>query len=253
MRHRGPDWSGIYASDNAILAHERLSIVDVNAGAQPLYNVKKTHITAVNGEIYNHRALRAEYGDRYQFQTGSDCEVILALYQEKGPEFLDDLQGMFAFALYDSEQDAYLIGRDHIGIIPLYMGYDEHGNFYVASEMKALVPVCRTIKEFPAGSYLWSKDGEIRQYYQRDWFEYDAVKDNVTDKNELRRALEDAVKSHLMSDVPYGVLLSGGLDSSVISAITKNTRHAVLKIRNVAKHGGHSCTPSPSARKALLI
>ena len=179
MRHRGPDWSGIYASDKAILAHERLSIVDVNAGAQPLYNEKKTHALAVNGEIYNHQALRAEYGDRYAFQTGSDCEVILALYQEKGPEFLDDLQGMFAFALYDSEKDAYLIGRDHIGIIPLYMGHDEHGNFYVASEMKALVPVCRTIKEFPAGSYLWSKDGEIR------------------------------------------VLLSGGLDSSVISAITK--------------------------------
>lgn len=147
--------------------------------------------------------------------------MILALYQEKGPEFLDDLQGMFAFALYDSEKDAYLIGRDHIGIIPLYMGHDEHGNFYVASEMKATVPVCRTIKEFPAGSYLWSKDGEIRQYYQRDWFDYDAVKDNVTDKNELRRALEESVKSHLMSDVPYGVLLSGGLDSSVISAITK--------------------------------
>ena len=134
MRHRGPDWSGIYASDNAILAHERLSIVDVNAGAQPLYNQQKTHVLAVNGEIYNHQALRAEYGDRYQFQTGSDCEVILALYQEKGPEFLDDLQGMFAFALYDSEKDAYLIGRDHLGIIPLYMGYDEHGQLYVASE-----------------------------------------------------------------------------------------------------------------------
>lgn len=221
MRHRGPDWSGIYACDNAILAHERLSIVDVNAGAQPLYNAKKTHVLAVNGEIYNHQTLRAEYGDRYAFQTGSDCEVILALYQEKGPDFLDDLQGMFAFALYDSEKDAYLIGRDHIGIIPLYMGYDEFGNFYVASEMKALTPVCRTIKEFPAGSYLWSKDGEIRQYYQRDWFDYDAVKDNVTDKNALRQALEESVKSHLMSDVPYGVLLSGGLDSSVISAITK--------------------------------
>ena len=205
MRHRGPDWSGIYASDNAILAHERLSIVDVNAGAQPLYNQQKTHVLAVNGEIYNHQALRAEYGDRYQFQTGSDCEVILALYQEKGPEFLDDLQGMFAFALYDSEKDAYLIGRDHLGIIPLYMGYDEHGQLYVASEMKALVPVCRTIKEFPAGSYLWSQDGEIRSYYHRDWFDFDAVKDNVTDKNELRQALEDSVKSHLMSDVPYGV------------------------------------------------
>ena len=221
MRHRGPDWSGVYAGEKAILAHERLSIVDVNAGAQPLYNEAKTHALAVNGEIYNHQALRAEYGDRYPFQTGSDCEVILALYQEKGPEFLDDLQGMFAFVLYDSEKDAYLIGRDHIGIIPLYMGHDEHGNFYVASEMKALVPVCRTIKEFPAGSYLWSQDGEIRSYYQRDWFDYDAVKDNVTDKNALRQALEDSVKSHLMSDVPYGVLLSGGLDSSVISAITK--------------------------------
>lgn len=142
---------------------------------------------AVNGEIYNHQALRAEYGDRYQFQTGSDCEVILALYQEKGPEFLDDLQGMFAFALYDSEKDAYLIGRDHLGIIPLYMGYDEHGQLYVASEMKALVPVCRTIKEFPAGSYLWSQDGEIRSYYHRDWFDYDAVKDNVTDKTSCVR------------------------------------------------------------------
>lgn len=150
--------------------------------------------------------------------------MILALYQEKGPAFLDELQGMFAFVLYDSEQDAYLIGRDHIGIIPLYMGHDEHGNLYVASEMKALVPVCRTIKEFPAGSYLWSKEGEIRSYYQRDWFSYDAVKDNVTDKEALRQALEDAVKSHLMSDVPYGVLLSGGLDSSVISAITKKIR-----------------------------
>ena len=221
MRHRGPDWSGIYACDKAILAHERLSIVDVNAGAQPLYNEKKTHALAVNGEIYNHQALRAEFADRYQFQTGSDCEVILALYQEKGPDFLDELEGMFAFVLYDSEKDAYLIGRDHIGIIPLYMGHDEFGNFYVASEMKALTPVCRTIQEFPAGSYLWSKDGEIRQYYQRDWFDYDAVKDNVTDKNELRQALEESVKSHLMSDVPYGVLLSGGLDSSVISAITK--------------------------------
>ncbi len=136
----------------------------------------------MNGEIYNHQTLRAEYGDRYAFQTGSDCEVILALYQEKGPDFLDDLQGMFAFALYDSEKDAYLIGRDHIGIIPLYMGYDEFGNFYVASEMKALTPVCRTIKEFPAGSYLWSKDGEIRQYYQRDWFEFDAVKTTLPTK-----------------------------------------------------------------------
>ena len=221
MRHRGPDWSGVFASDKAILSHERLSIVDVNNGAQPLYNAAHTHVLAVNGEIYNHQALRAELGDKYEFQTASDCEVILALYQEKGHDFLDDLQGMFAFILYDTEKDAYLIGRDHLGIIPLYMGYDENGNMYVASEMKALVPVCRTIKEFPAGSYLWSQDGEIREYYHRDWFDFDNVKDNVTDAKALKDALEESVKSHLMSDVPYGVLLSGGLDSSVISAITK--------------------------------
>lgn len=221
MRHRGPDWSGVYASDNAILAHERLSIVDVNNGAQPLYNAAHTHVLAVNGEIYNHQALRQRFEGRYEFQTASDCEVILALYEEKGAAFLDELQGMFAFILYDADKNSYLIGRDHLGIIPLYMSYDEHGNFYVASEMKALVPVCRTIKEFPAGSYMSSDDGEIHSYYQRDWFEFDNVKDNVTDAAQLKEALEDSVKSHLMSDVPYGVLLSGGLDSSVISAITK--------------------------------
>lgn len=221
MRHRGPDWSGIYASDNAILAHERLSIVDVNNGAQPLYNAAHTHILAVNGEIYNHQALRQRFEGRYEFQTASDCEVILALYEEQGSAFLDELQGMFAFVLYDAEKNSYLIGRDHLGIIPLYVGYDEHGNFYVASEMKALVPVCRTIKEFPAGSYMSSDDGEIHSYYQRDWFEFDNVKENHTDAAQLKEALEESVKSHLMSDVPYGVLLSGGLDSSVISAITK--------------------------------
>lgn len=221
MRHRGPDWSGIFASDKAILAHERLSIVDVNTGAQPLYNKDKTLVLAVNGEIYNHQELREQYKDRYEFQTGSDCEVILALYQEKGIDFLDDLYGMFAFVLYDLKNNTYLIGRDHIGIIPLYMGHDENGTLYVASEMKALVPVCKTIKEFPAGSYLSSTDGEMHNYYQRDWMDYENVKDNTTDINELRVGLEEAVKSHLMSDVPYGVLLSGGLDSSVISAITK--------------------------------
>lgn len=221
MRHRGPDWSGIYADNNAILAHERLSIVDVNNGAQPLYNAAHSHVLAVNGEIYNHHQFREQYEHQYQFQTASDCEVILALYQEKGMSFLDELRGMFAFILYDNVKNCYLIARDHIGIIPLYMGYDEHGNFYVASEMKALVPVCRSIKEFPPGSYLSSEDGKIHRYYKRDWMEYDNVKDNVTDANKLRIALEESVKSHLMTDVPYGVLLSGGLDSSIVSAITK--------------------------------
>ncbi|MBT9432569.1 asparagine synthase B [Candidatus Sodalis endolongispinus] len=233
MRHRGPDWSGVYAGEKAILAHERLSIVDVNTGAQPLYNAAHTHVLAVNGEIYNHQLIREQLGDRYAFQTGSDCEVILALYQEKGPEFLDELRGMFAFILYDTEKDAYLIGRDHMGIIPLYMGHDEHGNLYVASEMKALVPVCRTLHEFPPGHYLWSQDGELRPYYQRDWFDYDRVKDNVTDKAALKAALEESVKSHLMSDVPYGVLLSGGLDSSIISAITK--KYAARRVEDHAQ------------------
>ncbi len=221
MRHRGPDWSGIYHNQNAILAHERLSIVGVTDGAQPLYNSSKTHILAVNGEIYNHKEIRERFKGKYEFQTESDCEVILALYQEKGADFLDELYGMFAFVLYDAEKNTYLIGRDHIGIIPLYTGHDQHGNFYVASEMKALVNTCKTLKEFPAGSYFSSTDGEVHHYYQRDWMHFDAVKDAVSDPQALKTALEDAVKSHLMSDVPYGVLLSGGLDSSVVSAITK--------------------------------
>lgn len=221
MRHRGPDWSGIYSSDKAILVHERLAIVDLNSGAQPLYNPQQTQALAVNGEIYNHKELRAEFAADYPFQTESDCEIILALYQEKGAELLDYLNGIFAFILYDEEQDAYLIGRDHIGIIPLYHGHDEHGNYYVASEMKALTPVCKTISEFPPGHFLWSKQGEPVRYYKRDWMDYDAVKDNRTDKAALKEALESAVHRQLMTDVPYGVLLSGGLDSSVISAITK--------------------------------
>lgn len=220
MRHRGPDWSGIYASDKAILAHERLSIVDVNNGAQPLYNESRSNILAVNGEIYNHRELGADYPD-YPFQTKSDCEIILALYQAHGTQFLDKLNGMFAFALYDETQDRYLLGRDHMGIIPMYTGYDEHGNFYVASEMKALVPVCKTVEEFPPGHYFDSKQGELVKYYQRDWTDYDNVKNNEASPAALKVALENSVKRQLMSDVPYGVLLSGGLDSSVISAITQ--------------------------------
>ncbi|WP_428635126.1 asparagine synthase B [Sedimenticola sp.] len=221
MRHRGPDWSGIWNNDNAILAHERLAIVDVESGGQPLLNQNKTHILAVNGEIYNHKSLQAGLSGDYQFQTKSDCEIILALYAERGVDFIDSLSGMFAFILYDAEKNRYLIARDHIGIIPLYMGYDVHGNFYVASEMKALVNNCNTIKEFPPGHYLSSSLEELTRYYHRDWQQYDNIKHNATDLDQLRQALEASVKRHLMSDVPYGVLLSSGLDSSLISAITK--------------------------------
>jgi asparagine synthase (glutamine-hydrolysing) len=220
MRHRGPDWSGIYADDKAILAHERLAIVDIEHGAQPLLSPDGNLVLAVNGEIYNHKELKAELGAKYQYQTHSDCEVILALYQEYGSGFLDRLNGIFAFVLYDKAKDSYLIGRDHMGIIPLYTGRDAHGNLYVASEMKALMPVCNTVEVFQPGQYLCSARGQ-QSYYHRDWRDFSAVKDNAASQAALRQALEDAVKRQLMSDVPYGVLLSGGLDSSIISAITQ--------------------------------
>ncbi|NQY88982.1 MAG: asparagine synthase B [Colwellia sp.] len=221
LRHRGPDWSGIYSCDNAILVHERLSIVDTEHGAQPLYNENKTHVLAVNGEIYNHKALEAELTVDFDFKTASDCEVILPLYKEFGTGFVDKLQGMFAFIVYNETDNSYLIARDHIGIIPLYTGYDADGNFYIASEMKALMPICKTVSEFPPGHILDSRVGKLERYYKRNWQDYAAIKDNTTSKTKIREALEESVKSHLMTDVPYGVLLSGGLDSSLISAITQ--------------------------------
>ena len=221
IRHRGPDWSGIYCSDNAILAHERLSIVDPASGRQPLYSKDGNLILAVNGEIYNHVELRNDLKEEYEFLTKSDCEIILALYRERGIDFLDDLNGIFAFALYDKEKDVYLIGRDHIGIIPLYMGWDQFGNFYVASELKSLEGVCTKIEEFPPAHYLYSEEGEVKSWYKRDWMDYESVKNNSTSIDELREAMEASVHRQLMSDVPYGVLLSGGLDSSITSAIAK--------------------------------
>lgn len=221
IRHRGPDWSGIYSGGSAILAHERLSIVDPESGGQPLYSPDRQQVLAVNGEIYNHQDIRKSYSGRYEFQTGSDCEVILALYRDKGINFLEDLSGIFAFVLYDESEDAFLIARDPIGVIPLYIGYDADGTVYVASELKALEGNCERYEPFLPGHYYWSKTPGMRRYYQRDWMEYDAVKENGGDAASIRSALEDAVKRQLMSDVPYGVLLSGGLDSSVISAIAE--------------------------------
>ena len=221
LRHRGHDWSGIYDDKKTIMAHERLAIVDPTSGKQPLFSEDKKLILAANGEIYNHNELRKQFEGRYNFQTKSDCEVILALYKEKGTSFLDELNGIFGFALYDVENDAYLIARDHMGIIPLYMGWDKDGTFYVASELKALEGVCTKIELFPPGHYLYSKEGELKRWWTRDWMEYDNVKDNETSIEELRKALDAAVHRQLMSDVPYGVLLSGGLDSSITSALAK--------------------------------
>ena len=228
LRHRGPDWNGIYCGGSAILAHERLSIVDPESGSQPLYSADRKQILAVNGEIYNHLELRKRYEGKYEFKTGSDCEVILALYRDKGPDFLEDLSGIFAFALYDEEKDEFLIARDPIGVIPLYIGRDAEGRILVASEMKALEGFCENYEPFLPGHYFWSRENEMKRYYRRDWMEYENVKDNAADPAGLREALEKAVKRQLMSDVPYGVLLSGGLDSSIISAIVaKYAEHRI--------------------------
>lgn len=221
IRHRGPDWSGIFSNDKAILSHERLAIVDPASGKQPLFSEDKSLVLAANGEIYNHRDLRKQFEGKYKFQTESDCEVILALYQEKGVHFLDEMNGIFGFAIYDVENDEYFIARDHMGIIPLYIGWDQNGTFYVASELKALEGYCTKIQLFPPGHYMTSKDGEFVQWYKREWTDYDAVKENATSIEEIKTALEAAVHRQLMSDVPYGVLLSGGLDSSITSAIAK--------------------------------
>ena len=230
IRHRGPDWSGIYCGGSAILAHERLSIVDPESGGQPLFSPDHKQVLTVNGEIYNHQMIRQQYAGKYNFQTGSDCEVILALYRDKGIDFLEDLSGIFAFVLYDEERDDFLIARDPIGVIPLYIGTDCDGTLYVASELKALEGQCEQYEPFLPGHYYWSKQPGMRRYYQRDWMNYDAVKDNNTDVQALHDALDAAVRRQLMSDVPYGVLLSGGLDSSVISAIAE--KYAAMRIED---------------------
>ena len=221
IRHRGPDWSGIYCGGSAILAHERLSIVDPQSGGQPLFAPDKQQVLAINGEIYNHRDIRRRYEQTYAFQTGSDCEVILALYREKGIDFLEELNGIFAFALYDEAKDEFLIARDPIGVIPLYIGYDSDGTVYCASELKALEGFCERYEPFLPGHYYSSREGKMVRWYKRDWMTYEGAKSNPVPVSALHDALEDAVRRQLMSDVPYGVLLSGGLDSSVVSAIAK--------------------------------
>jgi asparagine synthase (glutamine-hydrolysing) len=228
LRHRGPDWSGVHVAGSAVLAHERLSIVDVNTGAQPLLSEDGLQSLAVNGEIYNHQAIRDRFDGRYAFRTQSDCEVILPLYREKGVEFLDELNGMYAFCLYDEDRDFWMMARDPIGIIPLYYGHDANGQLYVASEMKALMEVCNPVHEFPPGHYWCSGEEAPVRWYRRDWEDYAAVHGATTDRAALRQALEDAVVSHLMTDVPYGVLLSGGLDSSITAALA--ARHAAMRV-----------------------
>ncbi len=228
QRHRGPDWSGIHVSERAIIAHERLAIVDINSGAQPLYSPDGKVALGVNGEIYNHRELRQTCPD-FEFQTGSDCEVILALYDRDGASFLNMLNGIYAFVLWDENRGRYLIARDPIGVMPLYFGRDEHSRLWVASEMKAIEPYCSQVQSFPPGHLLDSEDGEIRRWYTPEWRDFSAASD-AADAARLRTALEQAVHRQLMCDVPYGVLLSGGLDSSLVAAIAQ--RYADKRIES---------------------
>jgi asparagine synthase (glutamine-hydrolysing) len=220
QRHRGPDWSGVHADEAAILVHERLAIVDPAGGSQPLRSADGRLVLAVNGEIYNHRELEKQLAKPYAFQTGSDCEVINALFAQRDDigTWLGELNGIFAFALWDRERQHYLIARDPMGVCPLYWGHDSHGRVCVASEMKAIAGICADVAQFPPGHYYDSTRGELVHYYNRPWRDYDAVAGVQVSAQELREAFERAVHRQLMSDVPYGVLLSGGLDSSLVAA-----------------------------------
>jgi asparagine synthase (glutamine-hydrolysing) len=230
LRHRGPDWSGIYSAGSAVLAHERLAIVDINTGAQPILSESGRQALAVNGEIYNHQDLREHFAGQYSFRTESDCEVMLPLYLEHGPDFLEELSGMYAFCLYDEDKDFWMMARDPIGIIPLYYGHDEHGQLFVSSEMKALMKVCNQVHEFPPGHYWCSGREKPVKWYQRDWTAFESVQDASSDRTALRDALEKSVVRHLMTDVPYGVLLSGGLDSSITAALA--AKHADMRVED---------------------
>jgi len=258
IRHRGPDWSGIYCDDSAILAHERLSIVDVEHGAQPLIDKATGNVLAVNGEIYNHVHLRRRLKKKHLWQTNSDCEIILYLYDEYGPEFLDMLSGIFAFILYDKKKDEYLVARDHIGIVPLYIGWDKLGTVHIASEMKALDRYCEKIKEFPPGHYYMGSQKRFVKWYDRRWM-HETPKRKVS-LPKLRSELMKAVKRQLMCDVPYGVLISGGLDSSLIAAIA--ARYSRKRVESEGKSEAwwprlHSfavgLSDSPDMKKARTV
>ena len=219
IRHRGPDWSGIFSSSDAILAHERLSIVDPKSGKQPIYSDDNELVLSVNGEIYNHLTFRKEFSNTYQFRSKSDCEVILPLFKKYGPKFIDKLNGIFSFAIYNIISKEYFIARDHLGIVPLYMGWDDQDRFFISSEMKALEGYCKKIKIFPPGSYFYSNEGKLNRWYKPTWNISETI-DKDKEIIQIKESLENAVHAQLMTDVPYGVLLSGGLDSSLIASIT---------------------------------
>lgn len=220
QRHRGPDWSGVHVDPSAILVHERLAIVDPAGGSQPLRSADGRLVLAVNGEIYNHHALEAGLAAPYAFQSGSDCEVLNALFAQREDigAWLDEINGIFAFALWDRDARRVVIARDPLGVCPLYWGHDHEGRLWVASEMKAIARLCEDVTAFPPGHCYDSVSGVCARYYTRRWRDYDAVAGVEVSPQALREAFEAAVHRQMMSDVPYGVLLSGGLDSSLVAA-----------------------------------
>ncbi|KAJ8624469.1 hypothetical protein MRB53_032999 [Persea americana] len=218
LKHRGPDWSGIYQHGGLFLAHQRLAIVDPASGDQPLFNEDKSVVVTVNGEIYNHENLRKLLSN-HKFRTGSDCEVIAHLYEEYGEEFVDKLDGKFSFVLLNTRDNSFIVARDAIGITSLYIGWGLDGSIWISSEMKALIDDCEHFECFPPGHIYSSREGGFRRWYNPPWFS-EAIPLTPYDPLVLRKAFEDAVIKRLMTDVPFGVLLSGGLDSSLVASVT---------------------------------
>ncbi|KAK8228324.1 asparagine synthetase [Phyllosticta capitalensis] len=235
IRHRGPDWSGNVIANHTILVHERLSIVGVESGAQPLVNDEGTIALAVNGEIYNHRVLRKHLKTPYNFKTHSDCEVIIPLYLEHDIAAPRHLDGMFSWVLHDKVQDRVVAARDPIGVTSMYMGRSSQtpGAVFFASEMKCLHPVCDNIITFPPGHVYDSKTDQLTRYFDPKWLvEPSSVPTTPVDYKTIRAALEKAVRKRLMAEVPFGVLLSGGLDSSLIASIAQRE---IQRVNELAK------------------
>ncbi|OJJ44746.1 hypothetical protein ASPZODRAFT_134859 [Penicilliopsis zonata CBS 506.65] len=247
VRHRGPDWSGNFVDDSTILAHERLSIVGVDSGAQPLVNDDGSLALAVNGEIYNHRILRKSLKTPYNFKTHSDCEVIIPLYMEHGLDAPKHLDGMFSWVLYDKKQDRVIAARDPIGVTSFYYGtsWKTPGAVYFASELKCLHPVCDKILAFPPGHVYDSKTGEFTRYFEPKWWDPTNVPSTPLDLKLIRETLEKSVRKRLMAEVPYGVLLSGGLDSSLVASIAQRE---TLRMQEAAKSAAAS-----QARESELV
>ncbi|TYK00726.1 asparagine synthetase [Cucumis melo var. makuwa] len=232
LKHRGPDWSGLYQHKDCYLSHQRLAIVDPASGDQPLYNENKSIVVTVNGEIYNHEELRKKLKN-HKIRTGSDCDVISHLYEEYGENFVDMLDGMFSFVLLDTRDNSFIAARDAIGVTSLYIGWGRDGSVWISSELKGLNDDCEHFETFPPGHLYSSKEAGFKRWYNPIWFSED-IPSTPYDPLVLRRALENAVIKRLMTDVPFGVLLSGGLDSSLVASIT--ARH--LTGTRAAKHWG---------------